>query len=75
MDYSSPTSQAIWSPPLRKLHPHLHPTNNLHTMEADNTPHMPNMDEMDQKNVHQDGTRQQDVETLGGAMQVSTVNS
>lgn len=75
VDYLSPTSQAIWSPLLRKLHPHLHPTHNLHTMEADNTPHMPNMDEVDRKNSQQDGTSQQDVKTLGGAIQVSTVNS
>lgn len=75
VDHISHTSQDIWSPPLRKLLPHLHPTHNLHTMEAGNVPYTPNMDELDRKNVRQDGTSQQDVKTLGGAMQVSTVNS
>lgn len=44
-------------------------------MEADNirVPRMPNMDEADRKDVHQDDAGQQDVKALGGAMQVSTV--
>lgn len=44
-------------------------------MDADNTPHVPNMDEVDRKDVHQNGTSKQDVETLGGTMQASTANS